>query len=117
LPVFVVYFNYTRNVQTIKIGAVEMSDLQYTAEEMAEIIRDAIYAEKSTPKTISTPVGYLHFWYANNKGNCYNTTIVRSSALTRAPVSAKQNEVFAVVKVNFWCGIPKISRANALKLA
>jgi hypothetical protein len=97
--------------------AVFMSNIQYTAEEMAEMIRDEINSSHNAPKTISLPCGYLHFWYANNRGNRYNTTIIRSSSALRATKSAGQTEVFAVVKCNFWRGIAFISKSNSEKLA
>lgn len=88
----------------------------YTNEEAAKIIRNAINNSGRGPVTINTPIGYLHIWNANNKGNRFNTTIIRSSSMIRASRSSNQQEVFATVKCNFWNGKAFISHANAEKL-
>jgi hypothetical protein len=69
-----------------------------------------------SPKSLYTTAGYIHMWYANNKGNRHNTTIIRSSSKIRAAKSADQTEVLASITCNFFGGRPFISYKNAEKL-
>jgi hypothetical protein len=65
-----------------------------------------------SPKTIKLNDGdYLHFWYANNKGNgSTNCTICRSTCQERASMSKNQKEVTHIVKTSSWAGIVNFSK-------
>jgi O-glycosyl hydrolase len=63
------------------------------------------------PKTVTLENGgFLHFWYANNKGRGRSNCTIIKSTLPRAGVSSQQTDVIAMVRTSAWAGNVNFSK-------
>jgi len=66
---------------------------------------------KHAPKTVKIDDGYLHFWYANNKGRGDdNCTIIFSDNPERASMSRNQKDIIAKTRTSSWNGHVNFSK-------
>jgi hypothetical protein len=62
-------------------------------------------------------MGYLHFWYANNKNRgTENVTVVWSLEAHRAPTAKQQAKQVATTRTCGWRGHVNLSRAVVARL-